>query len=202
MSSRVGIHTSLQKDGMPNVLDMLSGVRDRVLLHASLHIDHLHAADERTRQQLGGTHRNTGNISKDQIPRLIISETSEVRSILLTELKSSMPDSKLSPKMNVDSLVYSNNEIEEEIEKEEDDLEYFDTFPTREEFEYHKWLLKNPCSFSVSAKRSKGLCGNFTYECDFEVFEDTSSVIDHYLRGMVLGKPFVKESRLVYDKNE
>ncbi|GJU05842.1 hypothetical protein Tco_1122272 [Tanacetum coccineum] len=62
MSSRVGIHTSLQKDGMPNVLDMLSGVRDRVLLHASLHIDHLHAADERTRQQLGGTHRNTGNI--------------------------------------------------------------------------------------------------------------------------------------------
>ncbi|GJX37826.1 barwin-like endoglucanase [Tanacetum coccineum] len=32
MSSRVGIHTSLQKDGMPNALDMSSDVRDRVLL--------------------------------------------------------------------------------------------------------------------------------------------------------------------------
>nr|GEW36635.1 zinc finger, CCHC-type [Tanacetum cinerariifolium] len=31
--------------------------------------------------------------------------------------------------------------------------------------------------------------------------EDTTSVIDHYLGGMVLGKPFVKEIRLVYDKD-
>ncbi|GJX62225.1 hypothetical protein Tco_0295125 [Tanacetum coccineum] len=35
--------------------------------------------------------------------------------------------------------------IEEfEEEEEEDDLEYFDTFFTREELEYHEWLLKNP----------------------------------------------------------
>ncbi|GJY36259.1 hypothetical protein Tco_0421637 [Tanacetum coccineum] len=31
---------------------------------------------------------------------------------------------------------------------------------------------------------------------------DTTSVIDHYLGGMVLEKPFVKESRLVYEKDE
>ncbi|GKC57371.1 hypothetical protein Tco_1084969 [Tanacetum coccineum] len=32
--------------------------------------------------------------------------------------------------------------------------------------------------------------------------EDTTSVIDHYLGGMVLRKPFVKESGLIYDKYE
>ncbi|GKE32791.1 hypothetical protein Tco_1452113 [Tanacetum coccineum] len=36
--------------------------------------------------------------------------------------------------------------------------------------------------------------GNFTYECDFVIVKDTTSVIDRYLRGMVLGKPFVKET--------
>nr|GEX15640.1 hypothetical protein [Tanacetum cinerariifolium] len=37
-------------------------------------------------------------------------------------------------------------EIKDEFEKEEeeDDLEYFNTFPTREELEYHNCLLKNP----------------------------------------------------------
>ncbi|GJS47398.1 hypothetical protein Tco_0597519 [Tanacetum coccineum] len=54
-------------------------------------------------------------------------------------------------------------------------------------------------------ERVRGLkvfVGNFTYECDFVVLEDTTSVIDHYLGGMELGKLFVKESRLVYDKDE
>ncbi|GJR01177.1 hypothetical protein Tco_0524161 [Tanacetum coccineum] len=31
---------------------------------------------------------------------------------------------------------------------------------------------------------------------------DTTSVINHYLRGMVLGKPFMKETGLVYNKEE
>ncbi|GKC85025.1 hypothetical protein Tco_1140742 [Tanacetum coccineum] len=35
-------------------------------------------------------------------------------------------------------------EFEEEYEEEEDDLEYFDTFPTREDLEYHESILKNP----------------------------------------------------------
>ncbi|GJW39842.1 hypothetical protein Tco_0065687 [Tanacetum coccineum] len=155
-----------------------------------------------------------------------------------------------------ESLVYSEEESKED---EEDDLEYFDTFPNREEFKYHEWLLKNPQPSWVRAKIRKGsldnikipcmigyflkdqtyidleppvnimsklyyywimneglksrdkmsnprktcnfvgrvrgirvFVGNFTYECDFMVLEDVSSVIYHYLGEMVLGKPFVK----------
>nr|GEV96247.1 MAK10-like protein [Tanacetum cinerariifolium] len=53
----------------------------------------------------------------------------------------------------------------------------------------------NPKKISNFVGRVKGLkvfvC-NFTYECDFVMLEDTTSVIDHYLGGIVLGKPFVK----------
>ncbi|GJR13169.1 hypothetical protein Tco_0795821 [Tanacetum coccineum] len=43
----------------------------------------------------------------------------------------------------------SEKELEEETEEEtkkeeEDDPEYFDTFPTMKELGYHEWLLKNP----------------------------------------------------------
>ncbi|GJT25114.1 hypothetical protein Tco_0895051 [Tanacetum coccineum] len=61
----------------------------------------------------------------------------------------------------------------------------------------------NPEKISNSVGRVKGLkvfLGNFTYECDFVVLEDTTSVIGHYLGSMVLGKPFVEASGLVYDK--
>nr|GEV41892.1 retrovirus-related Pol polyprotein from transposon opus [Tanacetum cinerariifolium] len=37
---------------------------------------------------------------------------------------------------------------------------------------------------------------------EFEEEKDTTSVINHYLGGMVLGKAFVKETGLVYDKDE
>ncbi|GJU90273.1 protein kinase-like domain, concanavalin A-like lectin/glucanase domain protein [Tanacetum coccineum] len=172
------------------------------------------------------------------------------------------------------ALAISRRELEEEVEEEfeeeeEDDLEYFNTFPTREELEYHEWLLKNPrthwvnarvktrnlnnikiscmigqflkeqayidlespinvmskldyywimsqglesrkkpsnpekiCNFVGRVRGLKVFVGNFTYECDFVVLEDTTSFIDHYLRGMVLGKPFVKKSGLVYNKNK
>ncbi|GKC44549.1 hypothetical protein Tco_1062271, partial [Tanacetum coccineum] len=53
-------------------------------------------------------------------------------------------------------------EFEEEFEEEDDDLEYFDTFPTREELELNYYWI---------------------------------------MRGMVLGKPFVNEYGLVYDKD-
>ncbi|GKB03196.1 hypothetical protein Tco_0831285 [Tanacetum coccineum] len=55
----------------------------------------------------------------------------------------------------------------------------------------------NPKKISNFVGRVKGLkvfVGSFTYKCDFVIVEDTTSVIDHYLGGMVLGKPFVKES--------
>ncbi|GKC48250.1 hypothetical protein Tco_1065972 [Tanacetum coccineum] len=88
-------------------------------------------------------------------------------------------------------------EIEEETEEqEEDDPEYLNTYPTKS---------PNPEKISNFVGRVKGLkvfVGNFTYECDFVVLEDTSSVIDPYLGGMVLVKPFVKENGLVYDKDE
>nr|GFA94347.1 retrotransposon Orf1 [Tanacetum cinerariifolium] len=54
-------------------------------------------------------------------------------------------------------------------------------------------------------RRVKGLkvfVGNFTYECDFVVLKDTTSIIYHYLEGMVFGKPFMKETGLVYNKDE
>ncbi|GKB31434.1 protein kinase-like domain, concanavalin A-like lectin/glucanase domain protein [Tanacetum coccineum] len=63
----------------------------------------------------------------------------------------------------------------------------------------------NPEKISNFVGKVKGLkvfVGNFTYECDFVVLEDTTSVIDHYLGGMILGKTFVKEIGLVYDKDE
>nr|GEV42990.1 hypothetical protein [Tanacetum cinerariifolium] len=34
------------------------------------------------------------------------------------------------------------------------------------------------------------------------VLEDVSSVIDHHLGGMISGKPFVKQYKLIYDKEE
>ncbi|GKE85185.1 protein kinase-like domain, concanavalin A-like lectin/glucanase domain protein [Tanacetum coccineum] len=63
----------------------------------------------------------------------------------------------------------------------------------------------NPKKISNFVGRVKGLkvfVGNFTYECDFVVLEDTTNVIDHYLGGMILGKTFMKETGLVYDKDE
>ncbi|GJX39920.1 protein kinase-like domain, concanavalin A-like lectin/glucanase domain protein [Tanacetum coccineum] len=61
---------------------------------------------------------------------------------------------------------------------------------------------KKIANFISMVKGLKVFVGNFTYECDFVVLEDTTNVIDHYLGGMVLGKPFVKETGLVYDKDE
>nr|GEY49316.1 protein kinase-like domain, concanavalin A-like lectin/glucanase domain protein [Tanacetum cinerariifolium] len=103
----------------------------------------------------------------------------------------------------------SEEEFEEDTEKEteeeeEDDPEYFNTFPVVDELRYHEWLLKNPRP-PWELGRVKGLrvfVGNFTYKCDFVMLEDTTSVIDHYLGGMVLGRPFIKETGLVYDKDK
>ncbi|GJW41246.1 hypothetical protein Tco_0067091 [Tanacetum coccineum] len=60
-------------------------------------------------------------------------------------------ESWLENSRSVNSLVSSDNELEDEIEgveeeeeEEEDNLEYFDIFPTMEELGYHEWLLKNP----------------------------------------------------------
>ncbi|GJX06746.1 hypothetical protein Tco_0194678 [Tanacetum coccineum] len=98
----------------------------------------------------------------------------------------------------------SKEEFEEETEKEikeeeEEDPEYFDMFPIVDELRCHEWLMKNPRPLWEGLKV---FVGNFTYECDFVVLDDIASVIDHYLGGIVLGRPFVKETGLVYDKDE
>nr|GEU41912.1 protein kinase-like domain, concanavalin A-like lectin/glucanase domain protein [Tanacetum cinerariifolium] len=112
-----------------------------------------------------------------------------------------------------EEVIWESEEFDEETkektkEEEEDDPEYIDTLN-------YYWIMSeglksrkkssNPEKISNFVGRVKGLkvfIGNFTYECDFVMLEDTSSIIDPYLGGMVLGKPFVKETRLVYDKDE
>ncbi|GKD03881.1 hypothetical protein Tco_1178855, partial [Tanacetum coccineum] len=59
------------------------------------------------------------------------------------------------------------------------EIEYFDTFPTLEELEYHEWLLKYP-----------------------KPSWDTTSIIDHHLRKVVFGKPFARKTGLVYDQEK
>ncbi|GJU97602.1 hypothetical protein Tco_1326873 [Tanacetum coccineum] len=63
----------------------------------------------------------------------------------------------------------------------------------------------NPRKISNFVGRVKGLkafVGNFTYECDFVVLEDTTSVIDHDLGSVIFRKPFVEATGLVYNMVE
>ncbi|GKE31014.1 hypothetical protein Tco_1450336 [Tanacetum coccineum] len=69
-------------------------------------------------------------------------------------------------------------------------VEYFDTFPTRDELTYH---------------RIKGMhvfIGNFTYAVDFMIIEDSSSIIDPKLSQVVLCRPFIEISNMTYDPPE
>ncbi|GKE56779.1 protein kinase-like domain, concanavalin A-like lectin/glucanase domain protein [Tanacetum coccineum] len=63
----------------------------------------------------------------------------------------------------------------------------------------------NPSKKSNFIGRVKGLkvfIGNFTYECNFKILEDTTSVIDHHLGEVVFGKPFAWNTGLVYDQEK
>ncbi|GKA28967.1 hypothetical protein Tco_0715212 [Tanacetum coccineum] len=105
----------------------------------------------------------------------------------------------------VESKEEFGEEIKDEIEEEEEDCpKHFDTFPTMKELRYHEWILKNPRPLWVKAKSqgAKSFIGNFTYECDFMVLEDTTSVIDHDLGSVIFGKPFVEATGLVFDREE
>ncbi|GJX77708.1 hypothetical protein Tco_0324519, partial [Tanacetum coccineum] len=115
-----------------------------------------------------------------------------------------------------DKEVKSKKEVEEETEgeteeEEEDDQEHFDTFPTMKKIKIVSNRLEprrkplNPKKNYNFVGRVKGLkvfVRNFTYECDFMVLEDTTSVIDHYLGSVVFGKPFMEATKLVYNKEE
>ncbi|GKD77985.1 hypothetical protein Tco_1340606 [Tanacetum coccineum] len=85
------------------------------------------------------------------------------------------------------------NEDPHEVEGatiEEPVVEYFDTFPTRDELTYH---------------RIKGMhvfVGNFTYVADFMIVEDISSILDPRLSQVVLGRPFIEISNMNHDPPE
>nr|GEW69488.1 protein kinase-like domain, concanavalin A-like lectin/glucanase domain protein [Tanacetum cinerariifolium] len=100
-------------------------------------------------------------------------------------------------------------------EKEEDDLEYFNTFPAMKELEHYKQIISqklesrqkpsNPCKKSNFVGRVRSLkvfVGNFTYKCDFIILEDTTSIIDHDLGEIAFGKPIIEQTGLAYDNDE
>nr|GEV93736.1 protein kinase-like domain, concanavalin A-like lectin/glucanase domain protein [Tanacetum cinerariifolium] len=57
-------------------------------------------------------------------------------------------------------------------------------------------------NFVGSVKGLKVFVGNFTYRCNFMILEDTTSIIDYQLGEVVFGKPFAKNTGLVYDQEE
>ncbi|GKF30098.1 hypothetical protein Tco_0096440 [Tanacetum coccineum] len=63
----------------------------------------------------------------------------------------------------------------------------------------------NPNKIRNFVRRIKGLkvfIGSFSYECDFMILEDTTSIIDHHLGEMVYGRPFIDETSLIYNEEE
>nr|GEX32511.1 protein kinase-like domain, concanavalin A-like lectin/glucanase domain protein [Tanacetum cinerariifolium] len=192
-----------------------------------------------------------------------------------SRLKNSNPSSSTSnsefldpkKKIEIESWLEDSRTVDSSVGS--DEIEYFDTFPTLEELEYHEWLLKYPKPSWVKAKirtgnlnnikiscmighflkrqayidlespidvmskqhykgimnkglesrqkpsnpsknnkfvgRVRGLkvfVGNFTYECNFMILEDTTSIIDHHLGEVVFGKPFARKIGLVCDQEE
>ncbi|GKD31254.1 hypothetical protein Tco_1242032, partial [Tanacetum coccineum] len=113
--------------------------------------------------------------------------------------------------MTVESEEEFGEETKDEIkEEEEDSPKHFDTFPTMKELRLHyNWIMSKRLgprrkiyNFVGRVKGLKVFVGNFTYECDFMVLVDTTSVIDHDLGSVVFGKPFVETTGFVYDREE
>nr|GEW96817.1 MAK10-like protein [Tanacetum cinerariifolium] len=115
------------------------------------------------------------------------------KKVVLSLAKLSTQTSKMQMKLmkKLKAKRKSRRRLKETEEEEEDDPEHFENFPTMKELRYHEWILKNPWPL-----------WNFTYECDFMVLEDTTSVIDHYLGLVVFGKPFMEATGLVYNKEK
>ncbi|GJS77687.1 MAK10-like protein [Tanacetum coccineum] len=171
--------------------------------------------------------------------------------------------------MFIEIVLKDDNSCKEEPEAGEQEVEYFNVFPTRSELAYHKYLmcgpipliflrnpnimegcpsnLKIPCNIghvhvekacidlnsplnimtrimynwimrrepnprenanggvSNFIGRLNGMhvfVGNFTYIVDFMIIEDNSSIKDHRLSQVVLGKPFVEISNMTHDPPE
>nr|GEW68158.1 hypothetical protein [Tanacetum cinerariifolium] len=119
--------------------------------------------------------------------------------------------------MKSNAIEYINHEmkVEEEVEEEteeetkeeeKENLDHFDTYPTMNELRLEPRRkpsnAKKNYNFIGRVRRLKVFVGNFTYECDFMVLEDTTSVIVHYLGSVVFKNPFVEATKLVYNKEK
>ncbi|GKA07806.1 protein kinase-like domain, concanavalin A-like lectin/glucanase domain protein [Tanacetum coccineum] len=62
--------------------------------------------------------------------------------------------------------------------------------------------LYKKSNFVGRVKGLKVFVGNFTYECDFMILEDTTSIIDHHLGEVVFGNTFARNTSLVYDQEK
>ncbi|GKD10760.1 hypothetical protein Tco_1190445 [Tanacetum coccineum] len=107
------------------------------------------------------------------------------------------------------------NEDPHEVEgakTEEPVVEYFDTFLTRDELTYHRYMRRklNPLidanggirNFTGRIKGMHVFVGNFTYVIDFMIVEDISSILDPRLSNVVLGRPFIEISNMTHDPPE
>nr|GEW66163.1 putative ribonuclease H-like domain-containing protein [Tanacetum cinerariifolium] len=97
--------------------------------------------------------------------------------------------------MTIESEEEFGEETEDEIKEEEkDSSKHFDIFPTMKELRLEpRRKPSNPEKIYNFIRRVKGLkvfVGNFTYECNFIVLEDTTSVIDHDLGSLEVLRKF------------
>ncbi|GKA06879.1 hypothetical protein Tco_0686103 [Tanacetum coccineum] len=82
-------------------------------------------------------------------------------------------------------------------------VEYFDTFPTRDELTYHRRNTNGGISnFTGRIKGMHVFVENFTYVMDFMIDEDISSIIDPRLSQVILGRPFIEISNMTHDPPE
>nr|GEX31648.1 protein kinase-like domain, concanavalin A-like lectin/glucanase domain protein [Tanacetum cinerariifolium] len=103
--------------------------------------------------------------------------------------------------MFIEIVKKNNDSQKEEPKAKEQEVEYFDAFLTimRRKLNHRE----NPNrGVSNSIGRVKGMhifIGNFTYVTNSMIAEDISSIIDHRLSQVVLGKPFIKISNMTHD---
>ncbi|GJV66777.1 hypothetical protein Tco_1482286 [Tanacetum coccineum] len=131
--------------------------------------------------------------------------------------------------MFIEIIPKDDNSHKEGLEAGVQEVEYFDTFLTRSELAYHKYLmcglipsifLRNPIIIEGCPSNLKIPCNirhvhvekayinlnsplrNFTYVVDFMIVEDISLIINPRLSQVVLGRPFIEISNMTHDLPE
>ncbi|GJZ32098.1 hypothetical protein Tco_0577534 [Tanacetum coccineum] len=153
-------------------------------------------------------------LSKEDEPRkteIVKQDTkdNDHESIVKVEEKSKESEENDGDVMFVELIKKYDDSSEEELRVDEntvmeEELGYFDRFPTRSELAYHKEDPEGIRGTSNFTGRIRGMhifIGNFTYVSDFLIVEDISSIIDHMLSQVVLGKPFVEVSNTTHDSS-